>query len=93
MTVQRELDDISKDAETQLPEIFNKCVYYSLGIAELDTISTTQMCKFSSDVTYDFEVSEELVVSIQCKTKQRDNISFRHYYAAFRSIIWNYLSL
>jgi hypothetical protein len=34
MAVQRRVDNISKDDETQLYEISNKCVYYSLPVDE-----------------------------------------------------------
>jgi len=36
---------------------------------------------------------KNLWISIQYKARQRDHISFSHYYVVFRSIIWNYLSL
>jgi len=48
MTVQRRIADISKHPETQLTEIFNKCVYFALTVDQsTDITSTAQMCTTS----------------------------------------------
>jgi len=75
MTVQRWVADISKDAETQFSEIFNKCVYYSLVVNESkDITSIAKMCILAHGITFDFEVFEELadVHSVQGQTNEVD---------------------
>jgi hypothetical protein len=61
-------EDISKDAETQISEIFNKCVDESTDI--------TSICTSTRNVTSDFEVYEELLDlnSMQVQTKVSDFI-------------------
>jgi len=60
--VQRQVEDFSKDAETQPSETFNKCVYYSLTADEsIGTTSNAPTCIFLHGVTSDFEAFEELV--------------------------------
>jgi hypothetical protein len=39
MTVQRRIADISKHPETQLTEIFNKCVYFALTVDQSTDIT------------------------------------------------------
>jgi hypothetical protein len=52
MTVERWVADVSKYVETQLSEIFNKCVYCSLTLDEpVDTTSTPQIRMFARDIT------------------------------------------
>jgi hypothetical protein len=62
MTLQRRVANISKHVETQLSEIFNEHVYFSLTVDEsTDITSTAQIYKFARGVTSEFEMSEELV--------------------------------
>jgi hypothetical protein len=63
--------------ETELSEIFNKCIYCSLTVDDsTDIISNVKICTYAHDITSDFEVFEELVDHhlMQCKTKGLDFI-------------------
>jgi hypothetical protein len=57
MAVQRQIADISRYVETHFSEIFNKYAYYPLIVDE----STDIRGIFSSGITSDFEVFEELL--------------------------------
>jgi acetyl-CoA carboxylase beta subunit len=60
MTVQRWKHEISKDVETELSEIFSKCVYCSLTVDSTDINSNVKICIFAHEVKSDSEVFEEL---------------------------------
>lgn len=93
ITAQRQVANISEDAETELCETFNKCVCHSLTVDEsVDSTSTSQTCIFARNITSEFEVFEELA-DLWCMARKKYQISFRHYYVVIRTIIWNYLSL
>jgi alpha-D-ribose 1-methylphosphonate 5-triphosphate synthase subunit PhnI len=63
MTVQRRVADVAKYVETQLSEIFSKCLLFTgCSLNEHDlSCATARMCLSARDVTRDFEVFEELV--------------------------------
>jgi hypothetical protein len=80
MTVKSLVDDISKDVETELPDIFNKCLYYSLTVDEsTDITSTSQMCIVARRVKCDVQVFEDLV-DRHSMLGQTKGSNFSYYY-------------
>jgi hypothetical protein len=68
---------------------YSRNVYYSL----------THICYLNCCNVYIFakhlilKCLRNLQICIRCKARKRDMISYNHYCAALRNIIWNYLSL
>jgi hypothetical protein len=62
MAVKGQIADVSEAVETELSEMFNKCVYCSLAAdVSSDITCNAQMCALARVALSDFEWCEELL--------------------------------